>query len=118
MKTILIAEDEVDIAETLQSYLEWVGYRVILAFDGRDALHKAIEHMPDLILTDMMMPRMDGPELIQEIHATPALCHIPIITMSAQSRGLELPFFRKPFELPKLVAEIQRMVGEQGAPGN
>jgi CheY-like chemotaxis protein len=114
MKTILIAEDEVDIAETLRMYLELVGYRVILAADGRDALGKAIEHTPDLILTDMMMPRMDGPELIQKIRDTSALQHIPIITMSAQQRPTTLPFFRKPFDLTKLVAEIRRVLNEQG----
>jgi CheY-like chemotaxis protein len=116
MKTILIAEDEVDIAETLQSYLQWAGFRVLVAFDGRDALHKAIENTPDLILTDMMMPRMDGPELIQALLATPATQHIPIITMSAaQQRSNPLPFFRKPFDLPTLVAEIRRLLGEQGS---
>ena len=112
MKTILIAEDEVDIAETLQSYLEWAGYSVILAFDGREALHKLTEIAPDLLLTDMMMPRMDGSELIREIRATPSLRHIPIITMSAQQRPTDLPFFRKPFDLVKLLDTIRSMLGE------
>lgn len=113
MKTILIVEDEPDIAETLQSYLEWVGFRVLVAYDGQDALNKMNEDVPDLILTDMMMPRMDGPELVQTIVATPRLQHIPIITMSAAQQRSTLPFFRKPFDLPELVKEIQRLLGEQ-----
>lgn len=113
MKTILIVDDEVDIAETLQSYVELEGYRVVVAFDGRDALHKVLEGKPDLVVTDLMMPRMDGSELIAQIRATPSIKDTPIITMSAnRERALSLPFFRKPFSASELVDEIRRTIGD------
>jgi CheY-like chemotaxis protein len=110
MKTILIVDDEIDIAETLQSFLELNGYRVIIAFDGQEALHKVLEQKPDLIITDMMMPRMDGAELIEKIRATPAIKDTRIITMSANQWPHELPFFRKPFSPRDLIAEVHRML--------
>ncbi|HLU50009.1 MAG TPA: response regulator [Planctomycetota bacterium] len=114
MRTILVVDDEFDIAETLKSYLEIEGYRAIVAFDGRDALHKAIESKPDLILTDMMMPHMDGSELIARVRSSPAIDGTPIIVMSAVERleELDVPFFRKPFDPAELVAEIRRQLGE------
>lgn len=110
MKTILIVDDEVDIAETLQSFLELNGYRVIVAFDGRDALHKVLEQKPDLVITDMMMPRMDGGELIAHIRAAPAVKDTRIITMSANHWPHELPFFRKPFSPRDLIAVVRRLL--------
>lgn len=110
MKTILIVDDEIDIAETLQSFLELNGYRVIIASDGQEGLHKVLEQKPDLVITDMMMPRMDGAELIAKIRATPAVQNTQIITMSANQWPHELPFFRKPFSPRDLIAEVRRLL--------
>ena len=59
-KTILIADDEVDIVETLKFVLETEGFNVITAYDGEEALKSAKEFMPDLMLLDVMMPKMNG----------------------------------------------------------
>lgn len=116
MKTILVVDDEVDIANTLQSYLELVGYRVMVAHDGREALEKVIEHKPNLVVTDIMMPRLDGNELIERIRATPSVRSVPIITMSARDGVAREPFFRKPFNPARLAEAIADLLeGEAGA---
>lgn len=112
MRTILIVDDEPDIGEVLQAFLELHGYRVVVSLDGRDALRKAIENPPDLIVTDMMMPKMDGLELIDSLRAVPALRNVPVIAMSAVQRDLDLPFFRKPFGPFELLTEIRRLLHE------
>ena len=111
MKTILVVDDEADITEALQLYLELDGYETIPAYDGTEALSKAVEARPDLILTDITMPGLDGAELIERIRATPALRDTPIIAMSGKRRpALAIPFFRKPFDPADLVAEIARLL--------
>jgi DNA-binding response OmpR family regulator len=112
MKTILIVDDEPDIAETLQSYLELRGYRVFVAYDGREGLSQVQAQRPDLVITDMMMPRMDGPSMICEILASREVARTPIITMSAIERQQEYPFFLKPFDPKALVEEIRRLLRE------
>lgn len=111
MKTVLVVDDEVSIAETLRMFLELHGYGVVTAYDGRDALRKALEEPPDLVVTDMMMPRMDGQELIEALAAAPGLAEVPVITMSANPQSTGRPFFRKPFDPTDLVAEIERAIG-------
>lgn len=110
MTALLIVDDEADIADTLKAYLEYVGYQASVAYDGRDALAKVFEAPPDLIITDMMMPRMSGRELIHQLEANPLLQSIPIIVMSAQQQPDGYPFLRKPFHPDELVTEIRRVL--------
>lgn len=110
MTTLLIVDDEADIADTLKTYLEFVGFQANVAYDGREALSKVFEAPPDLIITDMMMPRMSGRELIRQLEANPLLCSIPIIVMSAQQQPDGYPFLRKPFHPEELVSEIRRVL--------
>ena len=110
MSKILVVDDEVDIAETLQLFLELNGYKAVVAFDGREGLNLALAEQPDLIVTDMMMPKMDGAELIEKVRATPTIASVPIITMLANPQPRQLPFFRKPFDPAALVAEIGRIL--------
>ncbi len=112
MKTLLIVDDEVDITEMLQAFLELVGYRVVIASDGNEALRKAASEKPDLVITDMMMPGMDGAELIQKLRAQPDTREVPIITMSANPVTLDFPSFRKPFVPWDLVREIRHSLKE------
>jgi CheY-like chemotaxis protein len=111
---LLIVDDEVDIAETLRDLLELLGYEVDLAFDGADALHKAEQTTPDVILTDAMMPLVTGPELVAHLRQRPALAQIPVILMSAALRAEEAAqlgawFLRKPFEVRELRAIIDEL---------
>jgi len=81
---ILIAEDIPDMRQYLQSILQ-ADYSLIMATDGQDALAKAAQHMPDLIITDIMMPRMDGMSLVQRLKSNAKTDHIPVIFLSAKS---------------------------------
>lgn len=121
MKTIFIIDDEYSIVESLTDLLIDEGYRVASAANGREALTAITAHPPDLVLTDLMMPAMDGQQLIAALRGSPALQQIPVIVMSAASapRGLGdwtgVPVFRKPFEIDALLAAISRLL--QPPPG-
>jgi CheY-like chemotaxis protein len=112
MRTILIVEDEIDLAESLQLLLARKGYRVVLAYDGRDGLEKAIAEEPDLVLTDLMMPIMDGRELIARLRADPATRRIPVVAMSASHEAHRAVGLRKPFDAEELVRRVRRALGE------
>jgi CheY-like chemotaxis protein len=111
MSTILLVEDEVDIAEVLRDVLELKGYRVVLAFDGREGLAAALTHAPDLLITDLMMPAMDGIELIERIRQERELVAVPVIAISAAPYEGDEMFLRKPFDVHELVALVQRALG-------
>lgn len=113
MKTILVVDDEADIAQTLQAFIELHGYGVVLAYDGVEALRKVLEEPPDLIITDITMPRMDGLELIEKLRDSPNAQGIPVIVISAHDRRCALPFFRKPFDPKALVAEVDRLLQQE-----
>lgn len=81
-KKILIVDDEVDFVGVLLSKLERDGYEAVVAHTGRDGLIQARAHLPDIILMDIVLPDMDGPEVIKELHDTPATSGIPVIFLS------------------------------------
>lgn len=110
MKTILVVDDEADIAMTLKVFIELYGYRVATAFDGLEGLRKALEEPPDLMITDITMPRMDGLELVDRLRESEALRDMPIILISAHDHRTDLPFFRKPFDPKALLDEIRRLL--------
>ena len=83
MKTILIVEDEHSIAEMLAAILEEVDYQVVIAGNGQEALTRLETTSPDLILSDIMMPIMDGRTLCRKLQAHPIYRLIPIVLMSA-----------------------------------
>jgi len=82
--TVLVVEDEANMARLLEFQLRSAGYQVIQARDGQDGLQVAKEKHVDLILTDIMMPLMDGYELCRAIKKSPELWHIPVIMLSAK----------------------------------
>lgn len=118
MKTILLVEDEFGIAGVLRLILEDEGYRVFVAPNGRQALAQLAANPPDLVVTDLMMPLMDGAELGRAVRADPAHSHIPIVIMSAALEdalrkrfdGYDV-FLRKPFDPPVLLDIIARRLG-------
>jgi CheY-like chemotaxis protein len=88
-----------------------LGHVVEIAFDGAAALEKIEELIPDLIVSDAMMPVMNGPELIAEVRRRPRLERIPVILMSGslrteEARRLGVPLLRKPFDLRQLTAAL------------
>ena len=120
-KTILVADDEANIARLVQLNLEREGYSVVTAADGREALEKVAVSKPDLILLDVMMPHVDGFEVLKRLKSDPGTQDIPVImlTVKAQdtdffegrSRGADV-YLTKPAEPAELVAHIRSVVGD------
>lgn len=80
---ILVVDDDRDIAEWLNQLLKLQGYLVSKAHDGIEALEHVAKEIPDLILMDLMMPKMDGQTAIRRLCTTDATCSIPVIVLSA-----------------------------------
>jgi PAS domain S-box-containing protein len=117
--TILLAEDNESSIETISSYLAAMGYRVIVARDGAEAVERTREEQPALILMDIQMPGTDGLEATRRIRADPALDQIPIIATTALampgdrerclSAGVD-DYMSKPLSLVRLVQSIRRCI--------
>jgi CheY-like chemotaxis protein len=113
VKTVLVVDDEFGTVEVLVAALEDAGYRVLTAANGRRALERLEENKPDLVVSDFMMPLMDGAALVAAMRANPEFQDIPIIMMSAapeaalrkQLEGYEA-FLRKPFRVAALLELI------------
>ncbi len=118
---VLLAEDHGE----LRSYLvkEFTGmYQMVAAADGEEALSLAIQTVPDLIITDIMMPKMDGLTLIKSIRENDKTAHIPVVLLTAKdddqtrTEGFRLgavQFIAKPFSLPELQARIEGLFAQR-----
>ncbi|HEV8651288.1 MAG TPA: response regulator [Actinomycetes bacterium] len=113
---VLIADDEEDIVRFVEINLRLEGFEVVVAHDGEDALDKALEVLPDLILLDAMMPRRDGYEVCARLRADPRSAHIPVIMLTAKSLEADRVLAQtvgaddcviKPFDPAQLVAKIK-----------
>lgn len=119
MAHVLLVEDEFLIAMSAEGILEEAGHAVAHASDGRQALDVLTSMTPDLVLTDYMMPRLDGAGLIRAIRNVGRLREIPIILMTAvpadKIAGMQLPidaFLQKPFSDAELERVVARILGE------
>ena len=115
---ILIAEDEVNIAESLSFILGRAGYDVDAVADGEAALRQVRKLMPDLLILDVMLPGMNGFELLKTLRADARLKHLPVIVLTArtQPHDRELAesigvaaYLTKPFSMRDLVAHVSRL---------
>ncbi|BEV17055.1 response regulator [Herbaspirillum sp. DW155] len=113
---LLIVDDEIDITDTYAMLLELHGYRVVTAIHGADALTKAQQEWPDLVISDCMMPVMNGLELCAALRALPGGATLPVILCSGAPERHNLSqsshnlFLRKPVFFDHLVTEIQRLL--------
>ncbi len=114
--TVLVVEDDRNISQLLQMYLEKEGYAVITAFDGGQGLSKFREHKPDLVLLDVMMPVMDGWSVCKAIRAE---SQVPVIMLTAKGEtddkvhGLKAgadDYITKPFEMKEVLARIEAVL--------
>jgi len=125
-KKILIADDEPNIVAALEFLLQRSGYEVLLAQDGETALKQVEQHLPDLVLLDVMMPLKSGYEVCQRMRERAAWRHIKIIMLSAKGReaevnkGLSLGanlYVTKPWSNKDLIAKIEQLLESAPNPG-
>jgi len=114
-KTILVVDDEADILHFLELVLAERGYEVLTAPGGQQALAQARTHVPDLMLLDIMMPQMDGWEVLRLLRIDPRTAAIPVAMISARTdakdrvQGLQegaIDYICKPFSLEELLAKV------------
>ncbi len=115
-KVILIADDEPDIVETIKFLVESEGYECLTAFDGESALNLAKERMPDLMLLDVMMPKINGYKVSRLLKFDAKYKNIPILMITARSQeedkiiGEETgadEYITKPFDIDEVLAKIK-----------
>jgi DNA-binding response OmpR family regulator len=120
-KTILIADDEPNIVISLEYMLQQSGYDVLVAHDGQEAIEAIARRVPDLLLLDIMMPRLSGYDVCQKIRESEAWRGIRIIMLSAKGREVEVAkglalgadaYVTKPFSTRELLAQIRALLGE------
>ena len=117
---VLVVEDYQDAREMYAAYLQFSGYRVAEATNGIEAIEKTVELMPDIILMDLALPRMDGWEATRRLKANDRTRHIPIVALTghalagasegARRAGCD-SFVTKPCLPDDLVVEVRRMLG-------
>ena len=126
-KKILACDDEKNIVKLIQVNLERAGFQVITAFDGKEALHKVLHEHPDLVVLDVMMPYMDGFEVLQNLRRHAQTRDIPVIMLTAKSQDQDVfkgwqsgvdCYLTKPFNPAELLSFVKRIFGgADGGPG-
>jgi CheY-like chemotaxis protein len=120
-KKVLYVEDEQFFADTLKKLLTEAGYEVFLAKDGEEGLAIAKVEMPDVILLDIILPKIDGKEVLKQLKADPEMKKIPVIVLSnlnseadvqATSNLGALHFFVKALTMPtQIVTSVKEVIG-------
>ncbi|MGE5177074.1 MAG: response regulator transcription factor [Hyphomicrobiales bacterium] len=118
---ILVVDDEIYIVHILDFSLGMEGYEVVTALDGEQALEKLKTEKPDLIVLDIMMPKVDGYEVCKAVKGNPETAQIPVILLSAKGRTVDQKvgfdvgaddYITKPFSPRKLVERINQLLGQ------
>ncbi len=119
MKKILIVDDEPNIVMSLEYLFKKEGFEVFIARDGEEALAILAQDIPDLVLLDVMMPKVDGYQVIKYLKASEKLKNIKVIFLSAKSKATDIEkglslgadkYIAKPFSTKKLVSEVKKLV--------
>lgn len=120
-KKILIVDDEEDLVETVRFPLEMEGYHVLVSHNGEEALDQARIENPDLILLDLMLPKVDGYEVCHRLKSDDRYKHIPILMLTAKSqekdmmRGMETganEYITKPFDIRDLLKKVKERLNQ------
>ena len=122
---ILVVEDEPDIMRIITHTLQSVGHQVIPAYGGDDAIRKVKAHLPDLVLTDLAMPKVSGVQVIESIKKDPDTKKIPVIAVTAHvwdgiaqeagAAGCD-GYISKPFSMKQLLQEVQKHLPPEDKP--
>ena len=121
-KKILLVDDEVDLVEIIRFALEKKDFTVLVSHDGEDALKQARKESPDLILLDIMLPKLDGYKVCRLLKFDERYKHIPILILSARTQerdkiiGMEIgadEYITKPFEMDELVEKVESYMGKE-----
>ncbi len=124
-RTIMVVDDSPDLVEIVRLTLEGKGFNVKCAYSGKELLAALEKEKPDLILLDVMMPGMDGFEVLIRLKWNPATASIPVILLTAKVhhedvlRGYKLGtdhYIKKPFDNTQLVTSINRLLGLPDTP--
>ena len=136
-KTIFIVDDDKNIADLMRIHFEGIGFKVGLAYDGEEAYNRIIGELPDLIILDVMLPKIDGYALCQKLRMNERTTLLPIIMVTARDtvvdkiRGLRFgadDYLTKPFSMDDLIARVETLITRKeqliatnpltGLPGN
>lgn len=118
-KLILIIEDEVDLSKLLEFHLQHHGFETLAVRDGMEGLNEAIHRAPDLVILDLMLPKIHGLEVCRLLRNSPATRQVPILILSAMHttatkiRGLDMgadDYMTKPFEFAELISRINSLL--------
>lgn len=116
-KTVLVVEDKASLTQMLQFLFLSKGLSVQIAYNGKEALEKAGTLIPSLILLDIMMPEMDGFEVLEKLKKEPATSHIPVIMLTARKSREDIQkardlgaveYITKPFKAVEVVDKVLR----------
>jgi DNA-binding response OmpR family regulator len=115
-KKILVVDDEADLVETVRFPLEMEGFNVLVSYNGEDALNQARKEKPDLILLDLMLPKLDGYKVCRLLKFDEKYKHIPILMLTAKTQekdkllGKETgadEYITKPFDIDDLMKRVK-----------
>ncbi|MGE5530679.1 MAG: response regulator [Bacteroidota bacterium] len=124
-KRILVVDDERHIVRLVQVNLEWAGYEILTAYDGVEALEKVKNENPDMVVLDVMMPRMDGFEVLKNLQADPRYQNIPVIMLTAKAQDADIfkgwssgvsSYLTKPFNPRELLVFVERIFQSMDEP--
>ena len=119
MAQILIAEDQIDLRDMMTSSMQMEGHEVFATSNGKDALKKAKENNPDLIILDIHLPQMSGPEICRQLKGMKKFAELPILMISAEATPQEVEaglkagagaYLNKPFTLENFVFQVNQLL--------
>ena len=118
MKTILIIDDEIKLREAIVELFSFIGYQIVEAQDGLDGLDKVQLHAPDLIICDVMMPKLDGYGFLKK-HLASEQAYIPVVLLTAKTEEVDevigkglgaKEYIKKPFSFQELKQIVEKHI--------
>lgn len=121
MPRVLVVDDDPQVLGLLRLNFEMEGYEVSCANDGTEALEAVSREVPDLVVCDVMMPGIDGLEVVRRLRADPATAHLPVVVLSAKAMRSDLragieagadEYVTKPFDPVELIDVVSRLLAK------